>query len=275
MAIITLVQQNLDLILILAAVGAGAGLLSGLFGVGGGIITVPALFTLFTSMGYERELAMHMALGTSLALIVPTGISSARSHYRRGSVDRDVMRQLVGSMIAGALLGGVVAHFVKGSILTLMFGGFSGMIALFMLQGSKGLALVKQLPSGNRKHLLGGGVGMLSAMLGVGGGTMNVPTLLACGYPMTVAVGTGAALGIFISLPGAISYVLTGWGHEGLAPYSLGYVNLLALGLMAPLSILTAPVGSYLSHTLPQLWLRRGFAVLMLVISAKFIYKSF
>lgn len=269
-----LLIENLGLFSALLAAGACAGILAGLFGVGGGIVIVPALFTALTAFGYPADVAMHIATGTSLATIIPTGLSSARAHYKRGSVDMDVLRLLAPSTAVLAFIGAFVASGVGGRFLTLLFAVFAALIGLLMLKGQKGFALVSEVPKGHKRHAVGGGIGLLSAMLGIGGGTMSVPTLAACGYKMTLAVGTGSALGLFIALPGALGFIVTGWGHAGLPPFSLGYVNLVAMAIIAPLSVVFAPLGARLAHKLPELWLRRGFAVFLMLMSVKMALKA-
>lgn len=269
-----LLVDNSGLFVALLAAGACAGLLAGLFGVGGGIVIVPALFSVLTTFGYPPDLAMHIALGTSLATIIPTGLSSARAHNRRGAVDMNVLRLLAPSVTVFAFIGAFAASGLGGHFLTLLFAAFAAAIALLMLQGKKGIALVRAVPAGHGRHVLGGGIGLLSAMLGIGGGTMSVPTLAACGYKMTLAVGTGSALGLFIAVPGALGFVVTGWGQVGLPPFSMGYVNLMAMAIMVPLSVLCAPLGARLAHRLPELWLRRGFAVFLLLVAVKMALKA-
>lgn len=269
------VVENAWLLMALMGAGSLAGLLAGLFGVGGGIVLVPALFALLTAFGYPPELAMHVATGTSLATILPTGLSSARAHYKRGAVDMQVLKTLAPSTALGALIGAFVAKGLGGTFLLGLFAVFAAVISLLMLQGEKGFALVKKLPDGAGRHGLGGVIGLLSAMLGIGGGTMSVPTLAACGYKMTLAVGTGSALGLFIALPGALGFIITGWSAAGVPPFSLGFVNLVAMAVLAPLSVLFAPFGAKLAHKLPELWLRRGFALFLMLVAIKMGLKAF
>lgn len=266
--------DNIWLFAALLGAGGLAGLLAGLFGVGGGTVIVPALFALLTAFGYPPDLAMHVAAGTSLATILPTALSSSRAHHKRGSVDMPLLRQLAPGTAVGALIGALAASILGGHFLMLLFAFFASSIALAMLRGSKGFALVKQLPSGHGLQALGGGIGLFSAMLGIGGGTVSVPTLAACGYKMTLAVGTGSALGLFIALPGAIGFMITGWDAAGLPPFSVGYVNLVAVAVIAPLSALFAPLGAKLAHQLPELWLRRSFAVFLLLVAVKMGLKA-
>lgn len=266
--------DNIGLFLALLASGAMAGLLAGLFGIGGGVVIVPALFSVLTAFGYPPELAMHVASGTSLATILPTALSSARAHHKHSAVDTKALRDLAPSTALAAFLGAFVANGLGGHFLILLFAVFAGVIALLMLRGQKGFALVKGMPTRHGLHVMGGSIGLLSAMLGIGGGTMSVPTLAACGFKMTRAVGTGSAMGLFISLPGALGFMLTGWGVQGLPPYSLGYINLLAVVVIAPLSVLFAPLGAKLAHKLPELWLRRGFACFLLFVSVRMALKA-
>lgn len=269
-----LLLDNSGFFAALLGAGALAGLLAGLFGVGGGIVIVPALFSLLSAFGLPPELAMPVATGTSLATILPTGISSARAHHRRGAVDWQVMRKLAPSTAVCAFIGAFAARGVGGHALLVLFAAFAATIALLMLRGKKGFALVKHVPQGRGRHVLGGAIGLLSAMLGIGGGTMSVPTLAACGYKMTLAVGTGSALGLFIALPGALGFILTGWNVPGLPPLSAGYVNIPALVVIAPLSVLFAPLGAKLAHRLPELWLRRGFALFLLLMALRMGLKA-
>jgi len=271
--LLTLAATHSALLLTLALAGMTAGLLAGLFGVGGGTILVPVLFQVFLSGGYAADTAMHLAVATSLATILPTGFSSAWAHHKKGAVNGSVLRQLAIPISVGALLGAASSGWFAGTLLTALFAGFASLIALLMLRGKKGFALVSQLPTGVGRLGLGGGIGALSALLGIGGGTITVPTLAACGYAMPVAVGTGAALGIAIALPGTLGFVLSGWGQTGLPPFSVGYINLLAVAVLAPLSVLCAPWGARLAHSLPELWLRRGFALFLLLVAGRMVYK--
>ena len=274
MEIITAIQTHLPLLAVLLVAGGFAGLAAGLFGVGGGIVIVPALFSILTSFGYPREIVMHVAAGTSLAVIIPTGLSSALAHWRRGAVDLPALKMLGPGAAGGALVGGILAGLIGGSGMLLIFSVCMMFISGLMLRGKKGVALVKQLPQGWGRHLLGGGIGFYSALIGVGGGTLSVPTLAASNYPMKVAVGTGSAIGVCIVIPGALSFILSGLEVAGRPPFSLGYVNLMALVVLAPLSALMAPLGAKLAHRLPELWLRRSFGVLLFVIATRMLFKA-
>jgi uncharacterized protein len=272
--LLPLVTEHAPLLAALLLAGAAAGLLAGLFGVGGGTVLVPALFQVFTSYGYGADTAMHLAVATSLATIIPTGISSARAHHWRGAVDKGVLRTLAPSVAVGALVGAAISGYFKGLVLTLMFAVFASIIAALMLRGKKGFALVKQMPTGAGRHGLGAFIGSISALLGIGGGTISVPTLAACGYAMPVAVGTGAALGLAIAVPGTLGFIISGWGAPDLPPFSVGYINLIAVVVIAPMSVLLAPQGARLAHWLPEVWLRRGFAGFLLLVAGRMLYKA-
>jgi len=267
-------HDHISLLLSLSAAGVGAGIVAGLFGVGGGTIIVPVLYALLTALGYPADLAMHVAIGTSLATIMPTAISSSRAHWRRGAVNMAVLRQLWPATALGAIVGVIVASYTRGIFLTLLFAIFAAVTGLLMLRGQKGFSLVKGMPRPPRQHALGGFIGMFSSMLGIGGGTVSVPTLAACGLVMPMAVGTGSALGLAIAIPGALGFMVAGWPVGGLPPLSLGYVNLLAFAFIAPLSALFAPLGARLAHALPELWLRYGFAAYLLLIAGRMAYKA-
>lgn len=267
-------ENILPLVASLAAAGLLAGVLAGLFGIGGGVIIVPALFQVFVQLGYPPDIAMHVAAGTSLAAILPTGFSAAYAHYRKGGVDPVLLWRVAPSTAMGAVVGAFLAPVFGGKMLSLFFSVFIGLVAVQMMGGSKGFRIARSVPADARRHLLGGGLGLLSSLLGIGGGTISVPTFAAAGYTLPVAVGTGSALGIAIAAPGAVAMMMSGWGVVGLPPFSVGFVNLLALAVIAPLSALLAPLGAKLSHTLPELWLKRSFAVLLVVISVRMALKA-
>lgn len=267
-------ENTLPLIASLAAAGLLAGVLAGLFGIGGGVIIVPALFQVFVQLGYPADLAMHVAAGTSLAAILPTGFSSAYAHYHKGSVDPVLLRRVAPSTALGAIAGALLAPLFGGKALSLFFSVFIGLVAVQMMRGSKGFRIAGSVPADARRHVLGGSIGFVSSLLGIGGGTISVPTFAAAGYALSVAVGTGSALGIAIAAPGAVAMMISGWGVVGLPPFSVGFVNLLALAVIAPLSALLAPFGAKLSHTLPELWLKRSFAVLLSIVAVRMALKA-
>jgi uncharacterized membrane protein YfcA len=265
----------LPLAAILLVVGIFTGLTAGLLGVGGGIIIVPVLFHLFTELGLDKEIRMHIAVGTSLATIIATSISSLRAHHKRGSVDQALVRSWGPAVFIGVLLGSALAGFVRGPVLMTVFASVALVVAVHMGFSKPTWAIADSLPAGVKKQTMAGAIGMVSAMMGIGGGTLSVPVLTLFGYPIHRAVGSAAAIGLIIGIPGKIAFIATGWGVSGLPPYSVGYVNLLVLALILPTSMYFAPVGARLAHSLNTRNLRRVFAVFLAVTSIRMFYSVF
>lgn len=247
---------------VLAAAGALGGLIAGLLGVGGGIVIVPVLFYLLPFAGVSDELRMHVAVATSLATIIATSIVSARAHYRRGGVDVPLLKRVGAGVVIGTAIGVYLGTIASASTLTAVFAGVALFVALHMAF-FKGRQLFSRLPSQPWLSLVGIVIGGISTMMGIGGGSLSVPTFTLCGVPIRRAVGTAAAIGLVIAVPAVIGFAIGGWGLADLPPGSLGYVNLIGFALIAPLSMLLAPVGANLAHTIPQVWLSRIFALFL------------
>ncbi len=256
----------------LLAAGVGAGLLAGLLGVGGGIVIVPVLFHMFSVFGVDENARMHVAVGTSLATIIPTSIASLRAHAKRGAVDAGLLRALGPAVLAGVVVGTAVAGIVRGNVLTAIFAVVALAVAVNMAFGMERTQIRDGLPSGWRKLLIGGVIGGISSMMGIGGGSLSVPVLSACRYPIRTAVGTAAAIGLIIALPGAIGFVVTGSGVDGRPSGSLGYVNLIGFALIAPTTMLAAPWGARIAHAVRPDLLRKAFAVFLCLTSLRMIY---
>lgn len=256
----------------LLATGAVSGITAGLLGVGGGIVIVPVLFHLFTTMGIAEDVRMHVAVGTSLATIIATSTSSIRAHWRRGAVDPVLLRQWGPWIFVGVLTGTAVAGLVRGPLLSGVFATVALVVSVHMGLGSPRRVLSQTMPVGVGRAALAGSVGAVSAMMGIGGGTLSVPILTLFGYPIHRAVGSAAAIGFIIGVPGAIGFVISGFGVPDLPPFSMGYVNLLGLALILPTSMLLAPVGARLAHSLDTTKLRRVFAVFLAVTALRMFY---
>lgn len=250
------------------ALGAFAGWLAGLLGVGGGLIIVPVLVWLFGSHGISHDVSMHLALGTSLATIVFTSVASVRTHHAHGAVDWHLLRRIIPGVMLGTLLGSVVAAQISGYALQLFFVAFLLFVAVQMwfeirpkphysLPGLAGLSAA------------GGVIGLVSSLVGIGGGTLSVPFQLWCNVDARRAIGTSAAIGVPIAIAGMAGYVLNGWGARGLPPGSLGYVYLPALGGIVLASVLTAAWGARMAHRLPVKTLKKGFALLLFVLALR------
>src|SRR5690554_5760368 len=260
----------LSVFAIYMVLGAFAGTLAGLFGIGGGLIIVPVLIFSFGAQGFSLEIAAHMAVGTSLATIVFTSLSSIRSHHGHGAIRWDVFRPMAFGIVAGALIGAWTAALLSGAMLELIIGVF------VILVGLKMLFEVNPSPSRNVAGKVGlagagAGIGWASAIFGIGGGTLTVPYLSWRRVAMQQAVATSAACGLPIALMGAATNMALGWGASELPPWSLGYVYLPAFVGIVLASSLTAPVGARLAHSLPQAKLKKVFALFLLAVSLRFI----
>lgn len=255
----------------LVATGALAGVLAGLLGVGGGIVIVPVLSVILAVLGVEEEILMHVAVGTSLLTIIPTSIASARSHARRGAVEWPLVRRWGASIVAGAVLGGIAAAFLESKDLSLVFAVIALAVALFMLLRREGRPLFGGLPRGLAGQPIPLAIGGISTLMGIGGGTLGVPVLSACAYPVRQAVATASVFGLLIAVPGAAGFVVAGWGAGDLPPFSLGYPNLLGLVCIAPLTIVFAPLGARIAHTIRPGLLRGLFALFLVATSIKML----
>ncbi|QSP96184.1 sulfite exporter TauE/SafE family protein [Marinobacter salinisoli] len=252
------------------ALGALAGTLAGLFGIGGGLIIVPVLIFSFGIQGVSPEVAAHLAVGTSLATIVFTSISSIRSHHSRGAVRWDVFRPMAVGIVMGAILGAWTASLLSGPVLELVIGVFVILVAIKMLLGAEPKP-GRDVPGSTGLATAGGGIGWASAIFGIGGGTLTVPFLSWCNVRMQSAVGTSAACGLPIAVAGALGNVGTGWNHAALPEYSLGFIYLPAmLGIIAT-SVVFAKVGAALAHRLNAQVLKRVFAVFLMVVGLRFL----
>ncbi|WP_043342359.1 sulfite exporter TauE/SafE family protein [Belnapia moabensis] len=259
----------------MAATGLVSGTLAGLLGVGGGIVIVPLLFNIFPLFGVPEAVQMKVAVATSLATIVPTSIQSARKHHAKGAMDVTLLRSIWPAMLVGVVLGTLLAVHVRGEGLTAVFALVSLLVALNMGFTGVSFSITDRVPDGPPRQAMGIGIGAVSAMMGIGGGTLGVPILSMCGAPIRSAVATASAFGLIISVPATLGFILGGWGDPRVPPISLGYVNLVGLALIAPSSILATPWGVHLAHTIPPLWLKRAFAVFLAATSARMFYSLF
>ena len=218
--------QWLPMLVALLGAGAAGGLLAGLLGVGGGIVIVPALDMALTLAGVDPTVALHVAVATSMATIVPTSISSSRSHAKRGAVDGAVIRRWSLPIVAGALVGALLASRVDARVLAGVFGAVALLAALKMLLPLDQLVLRRSLPGGFGGALIPAFIGAVSAMMGIGGGTLTVPAMTLCGEPVHKAVGTAALLGLWISVPATLGYLAAGTAGDAMPPWTVGYVSL-------------------------------------------------
>ncbi|KEF31213.1 MAG: sulfite exporter TauE/SafE family protein [Gammaproteobacteria bacterium] len=252
------------------ALGALAGTVAGLFGIGGGLIIVPVLIFSFALQGVSPEVAAHVAVGTSLATIVFTSISSIRSHNARGAVRWELFRPMTVGIVVGAVLGAWSASLMSGQTLKLVIGVFAILVALKMITGANPKP-GRDVPGGAGLTAAGGGIGWASAIFGIGGGTITVPYLSWCNVRMQEAVATSAACGLPIAIAGALGNMWTGWGHANLPEYSLGFIYLPALLGIILTSVPFAKVGAALAHRLDAIVLKRTFAIILIIVGLRFL----
>ncbi len=257
---------------VLAVAGGVAGLLAGVFGIGGGAILVPVFYQVFGLIGIDDAVRMHLAVGTSLAIIVPTSLRSFFAHLKHGAVDRDLLKGWIVAVPLGAIIASVIAAESSGTTLRAIFAGIAALVAFRMIFNRASWRLGNDLPGNPARFVVGTGIGVLSGLMGIGGGVLNNTFMSLYGRPMHQAVATSAGVGVLISLPGLFGYVWAGWGAAGLPPFSTGFINWVAVALIIPLTMLVAPFGAKLAHSLSKRQLEIGFGLFMIVISIRFVY---
>lgn len=259
-------------ILALLATGTMAGLLAGLLGVGGGIVIVPVLFLLLPVLGVHDSVLMHVAIGTSLATIIPASIMSARAHHSRGGIDIDLIKSWGPSIFVGVIIGGYIGSIVNGDVLTLIFAVVAILVAINMAFRKDDMTITDALPMGGIRYAIAFIIGSFSVVMGIGGGTLSVPILTALNYPIKRAVGTASAIGLIIAIPGTLSFILSGIGQANLPPGNVGYSNIYAFALIVPATMYMAPIGAKLAHSINSDKLRKLFALFLFLTSMRMFY---
>ena len=252
------------------AVGAFVGFFAGLLGVGGGLVTVPALAMIFSAQHFPADHVLHLALGTSMAAILFTSISSLREHHRHGAVIWAVVRDITPGILIGTALGTVLARQVSTRALAIFFAAFVVFVAVQMMFNLKPRPS-RQLPGRLAVAGVGAGIGAISSLAAIGGGTLTVPFLTWCNVKVHNAIGTSAAVGFPIALGGAVGYIVNGLSVAELPQWSLGFVYVPALAWLVASSMLTAPLGARTAHRLPVPTLKRIFAGVLVLLSAKML----
>lgn len=268
-------QDLLTLAAMMLLTGAVGGVLAGLLGVGGGIVIVPVLDLVLASIGIDSSVRMHVAVATSLATIIPTAISSSRAHHAKGAVDMAQLKRWSVAIFLGAIAGVLIASRVTGDVLSAVFGVVALLVAIKMLLPLEGRHIAEAIPGGPGGQLLPFAIGGFSSMMGIGGGTLSVPTMTLFNFPIHRAVGTAALFGLLISVPATIAFIVTGWNVPGLPTGSLGYVNLIGLAVIAPVSYVAAPWGARLAHSLSKRHLSILFGLFLAVVSARMLIRAF
>lgn len=261
----------------LAYIGLGlfTGFFAGMLGIGGGLVMVPALTMMFAAQaGFPPAEVLHLALGTAMATILFTSLSSLRAHHKHGAVLWPVVYQITPGILLGTLLGTMFASSVPVRPLAVFFTAFVCLIALQMVLNFKPKGS-RELPGAGGVFAVGGGIGAVSALVAIGGGSLTVPFLTWCNVRVQNAIGTSAAVGFPIAVGGSLGYIFNGWGHAELPVGSLGYIYLPALAWLVPSSMLSAPLGARLAHRLPVATLKRVFACVLIALAAKMLWNLF
>jgi uncharacterized membrane protein YfcA len=265
----------LPIVAAIVASGALGGLLAGLLGVGGGIVIVPVLDAALEFAGVPSGAALHVAVATSMATIIPTSVSSSRSHARRGAVDYALMKRWSLPIVLGSLAGSLLAARVDAWILAAVFGCVALAAALKMLLPLDDRVLRRSVPGGIGGAFIPATIGAVSAMMGIGGGTLSVPTMTLCGEPVHKAVGTAALTGLWISVPATLGFMLAPAEDASSMPLTIGYVSLLGFAIIAPVSWAVAPLGARLAHSLDRRRLSAAFGVFLALVAARMLYRAF
>ena len=266
--------ETLTLIAALLGAGAFAGLIAGLFGVGGGTVIVPVLFWSFELLGMGGEGILHVAVGSSLLSIVITSQRSLAAHRRHGAVDEAVLKSWTPWVGAGALVGAAAAGFASMEGLAIVYGLGLGAVALQLALTPEGFRIRPDLPTGWGRRVVGTGIGGLSALMGIGGGSFGGLMMTLCGRPIHQAVATASGFGMAIGAAATLGFVVFGWDAAGRPPLSLGWVNVPAALIMGTVTGLVAPWGARLAHSLPKRTLRRAFAAYLLLAAGAVVAKA-
>lgn len=268
-------EMSFDVIALLVAgllvAGLAAGFLTGLLGIGGGGVLVPVLFETFGALGVDPSIQMHMAVGTSLAAIVPTSIRAFFLHRAKGGVNMAFLKRLAPWMVAGVILGTMFAGVVSSDGLKWIWVIFGGLLALKLALGRDDWRLGDDLPAPPIVEIYGLLVGFVAVLMSIAGASFIVAFMTLYNQPLLQAVATSAGLGPLVSIPGVIGFMIAGWGHPGAPPLSIGFVNILGAAVIVPASIMAAPLGVRVAHGLPKRQLELAFAAFMALVSTRFL----
>lgn len=265
-------EDLLPIVIAMLASGLMAGFLAGLLGIGGGIVTVPILYTAFGIVGAPADAQMHLTVATSLAIIVPTAVFSSVSHAARDAVSVEMLKSWGPAIALGAIAGAWAATILDTEMLVGFFAVMAFLMGLKLFLPLDDKVIGEAPPKGISGSAIGGLIGLFSSLMGIGGATFSVPVMTLCGMTMHRAVGTAAALGLVIALPATLGYVIGGYGHPGLPPWSLGYVNFAGLLIVAPAAMAMAPVGVAVAHKLPHRRLSLLFGAFLFIAAGRMAY---
>lgn len=257
----------------LVAAGALTGLLAGVFGVGGGAVVVPVLYEVFRVIGVPEDVRMPLCVGTSLAVIIPTSIRSFNAHRAKGMVDMSILKIWAVPVVLGVVIGSYIARFAPADLFKIIFVIVAVLSALRLLFAADRWKLGAQMPGKVLMSIYGAVIGVLSALMGIGGGQLSSLFMTFYGRPIHQAVATSSGLGVIISIPGALGFIYAGWPKMAvLPPLSLGYVSLIGFMLFVPTSVWTAPIGARLAHRLSKRKLEVVFGLFLLTVAGRFVW---
>ncbi|MCZ7675555.1 MAG: sulfite exporter TauE/SafE family protein [Roseovarius sp.] len=264
----------IEMLLLLLAIGAFAGVLAGLLGVGGGIVLVPSFFYAFKTLGYDGPQLMQICLATSLATIIVTSVRSVLSHHAKGAVDWSILRTWAPGIAVGAVAGVLVAASLRSGVLQGVFGGLGIVIGLYLGLGRAEWRLGLRMPGGLTRALMSPVLGFMSVLMGIGGGSFGVPLMSLYGLPIHRAVATAAGFGVTIAVPSVAGFLFLTIAPENRPPLTLGAVNLVAFAVIIAMTLITAPLGVRLAHAMNPRPLKRIFAVFLLLVAGNMLRKS-
>src|SRR4051812_22856172 len=272
-------SELLELAMLLVAVGALAGFLAGVFGIGGGAVLVPVFYECFRIAGVPLEVRMPLCIGTSLAIIIPTSIRSWQAHHRRGAVDLAIIRQWGVPVLIGVILGSIIARYAPERLFKIVFVAVAWSAAARLLFGKESWRLGEDLPTGPLMKLYGFIIGLLSTLMGIGGGLFSNLLMTFHGRTIHQSVATSSALAVLISIPGAIGYVYAGWPAAARfpdvaalqLPFAVGYVSLIGAALVMPMGLVVAPLGVKAAHAMSKRALEKAFGCYLLIVGSRFV----
>ncbi|MHB2264690.1 sulfite exporter TauE/SafE family protein [Aliihoeflea sp. PC F10.4] len=255
--------------------GIVSGLMAGIFGIGGGAVLVPVFYQVFSILGIDESVRMHLAVGSSLAIIIPTSLRSFTAHKARGAVDMDLLKSFLIPVPIGVILASITAAYISSEALRVVFAVLMLLVAIRLLFNRDSWRLAADLPGTTGRSIAGVIIGYFSTLMGIGGGVMNNTYMTMYGRSMHQAVATSSGVGILIAIPGTIGYIWAGWNHPDLPIASTGYINWIAVALIIPIALIVTPYGVRIAHALKKRQLEIAFGLFCIFVAARFFWSLF